>query len=127
MKVFFSLFVFAAVSAIAMSISNQPAMQSLASLTTKANKTVALAQLETSLSQVKTQATFLNKLAQSLTNIQKFNAAVEDHNDNQTIKSLAEAFKHASKAAESLAQAQKGAQKTAPHATELAQSESSEG
>merc|ERR1712085_43327 len=91
-----------------------------------------LAQLEHNLSQVQTQATFLNKLAQSLKHIQKFNAAVKDNKSSQTIQSLAAAFKHASTLAQSLVNTKKSLAQTfengAPgQQTMLAQAESTEG
>merc|ERR1711935_36521 len=91
-----------------------------------------LAQLEHNLSQVQTQATFLNKLAQSLKHIQKFNAAVKDNKSSQTIQSLASAFKHPSTLAQSLVNTKKSLAQTfengAPgQQTMLAQAESTEG
>jgi hypothetical protein len=91
-----------------------------------------LAQLEHNLSQVQTQATFLNKLAQSLQHIQKFNSAVKSTKDSQTIKSLASAFQHAGTLAQSLVNTKKSLAQTLPDGGEgkqtmLAQSESMEG
>ena len=98
----------------------------------KAVKPKALAELESSLSQVKTQATFLNGLAQSLQHIEKFNSSIKSHKDVKTVKSLAEAFKTAGDLAESLSKSHqqyaaalpKGSDKAQ---TQLAQSDSMEG
>jgi hypothetical protein len=95
-------------------------------------KLTKLAQLQANLSQVKTQATFLNKLAQSLKHIQKFNAAVDSNKGNQTIKSLAAAFKNAGTLAQSLAETKRSLAESMAHGvngkqTMLAQSESMEG
>lgn len=98
----------------------------------EAVKPKALAELESSLSQVKTQATFLNGLAQSLQHIEKFNSSIKSHKDVQTVKSLAEAFKTAGDLAESLSKSHqqyaaalpKGSDKAQ---TQLAQSDSMEG
>lgn len=91
-----------------------------------------LAQLEDNLSQIKTQATFLNALSQSLTNLEEFNSAIQTHHSQSTIRSLAKAFKSAGTLAESLAKTHNEYAKTLPeksdaHQTELAQSESMEG
>ena len=91
-----------------------------------------LAELKDSLSQVKTQATFLKSLAESLKNIKEFNTALASHKDTKTISSLGEAFKHAGKLAETLSKTHASyataLPKESPKAkTQLAQSESMEG
>jgi hypothetical protein len=90
MKVFFSFCgLIAVLSLFTPTNQDRHTIKSLSSIRTPATPKPAHkpAQLEHKLSQVQTQATFLNKLAQSLQHIQKFNTAVKSTKDSQTIKS----------------------------------------